>query len=227
VSGTVTLSGAGLAGVLIAGGGQTALTASNGTYTLSQLIAGTSSITASKAGYTLSAPVSVTVGPSRTGVNFTASTVGGGSNPSGSIIYDDAIRNSWTQRKSRSKVSLAATNPVAEGQKSISLVVTGVDGYVDLSGDGLSVAGKQYLKFSIHGGAKGGQALRVRSFVNGVKQTNSLNLSLYGGLPVANGWKHYTIPLADLDATSGLLTGVRFFAGSKQARSFIDYVRME
>lgn len=226
ISGTVSVSGVGLAGVLVAGGGQTALTASNGGYTLSSAIAGTYTLTASKTGYTLSAPVSVTVASNRTGVNFTATAISSGGD-TGSIIYDDALRNTWRRGKKKSQVSLAATNPVAEGKKSISLVVTGVDGFVELTGTGVSVAGKQHLKFSIHGGAKGGQALRIRSIVGGVKQDTSLNLSQYGGLPVAKGWKHYTIPLADLKATSGTLTGVKFFAGSKQAKLYIDFIRVE
>ena len=224
ISGKVTLSGAGLAGVLVAGGGQSALTAADGTYTLSQIIAGTYTITASKSGYTLSAAQSVTVAPSRTGVNFTAT-----SNPptGSSVIYDDQLRSAWTSKRGRASVTLTATNPVAQGQKSISFQVTGIDGYVELSGTGLSVAGKSSVKFSIHGGAKGGQQLRVRSIVDGVKQESSLNLTQYGGSPVANGWKEYTIPLADLAATSGSLTGIKFFAGKKQNKAYIDYIRVE
>lgn len=225
ISGKVTLSGSGLSGVLVAGGGQSALTTADGTYTLSQVIAGTYTISASKSGYTCSAPQSVTVAPSRTGVNFTATAT----NPSGgsSVIYDDQLRSSWTSKKGRASVTLTATNPVAQGQKSISLQVTGIDGYVELSGTGLPVAGKSAVKFSIHGGTKGGQQLRVRSIVDGVRQDNSLNLSQYGGLPVANGWKEYTIPLADLKATSGSLTGIKFFAGKKQQKAYIDYIRVE
>lgn len=225
LSGKVTLYGAGLVGVLVAGGGQSALTATDGTYTLSQLVAGTYTFTASKTGYTLSAPQSVTVSANRTGVNFTATAA---TNPStGSVIYDDQLRSAWTSKKARASVTLTATNPVAQGQKSISLQVTGTDGYVELSGAGLPVAGKTSVKFSIHGGKKGGQQLRVRSIVDGVKQDNSLNLSQYGGLPVANGWKEYTIPLADLQATSGNLTGIKFFAGTKQQKAYLDFIRVE
>jgi parallel beta-helix repeat protein len=227
VSGKVTVSGSGLAGVLVAGGGQSALTGTNGTYTLSQMIAGTYTLSASKTGYTLSAAQSVTVGPSRTGVNFTATASGGNPSTGGSVIYDDQLRTSWTSKKGRASVTLAATNPVAQGRKSIALTVTGTDGYVELSGTGLPVSGKSAVKFSIHGGKKGGQQLRVRSIVDGVKQENSLNLSQYGGLPVANGWKEYTIPLADLKATSGSLTGIKFFAGNKQKKAYIDFIRVE
>jgi hypothetical protein len=159
-------------------------------------------------------------------VNFTATAT---SNPpaGSSVIYDDQLRSAWTSKKGRASVTLTATNPVAQGQKSISFQVTGIDGYVEFSGAGLSVAGKSSVKFSIHGGAQGGQQLRVRSIVNGVKQESSLNLTQYGGSPVANGWKEYTIPLADLAATSGSLTGIKFFAGKKQKKAYIDYIRVE
>lgn len=226
ISGTVTANGSGLEGVLVAGGGQSTLTTANGAYTLSQVVAGTYTISASRSGYTLSAPHSVTVGPSRTGVNFTA-TASAPSGGDGTVIYDDALRNAWRSRKGRAKVTLSATSPVAQGRKSIALTVKGTDGYVEFAGDGIPVAGKRHLKFSIHGGKKGGQQLRVRSIVNGVKQENSLNLSQYGGLPVKNGWKEYTIPLADLQATNGTLTGVKFFAGKKQKKAYIDYIRVE
>jgi hypothetical protein len=116
---------------------------------------------------------------------------------------------------------------VKQGTKAISLQVNGKDGSTQLSGAGIPVTGKGYLKFTVHGGTSGGQRLRVRAYVNGIKQSRSLNLSSYGGLPTSNNWKEYNIPLSDLGATTGNLTGVVFFAGQKEKRAYIDYIRVE
>jgi hypothetical protein len=225
ISGQVTAAGVALSGVLVAGGGQSTLTTANGDYTLSQVVAGSYTLTASRTGYVLSAPQAVTVGPSRTGVDFTATVT---VPPTGAeVIYGDNLRSGWTSKKGRAKVTLTATSPVAQGTKAISLLVSGVDGYAELSGAGIAVSGKSYVKFSIHGGSNGGQRLRVRAHVNGERLPTSLNLSSYGGLPTANGWREYTIPLTDLGATSGNLTGVVFFAGQKEKRAYIDFIRVE
>jgi hypothetical protein len=74
VSGTVTLNASGLIGVTVSAGGKSATTAANGTYTISGLVAGNYTVTASKTEHTFSpASHSVTLGPNKTGVDFTAS----------------------------------------------------------------------------------------------------------------------------------------------------------
>ncbi|RRR73443.1 MAG: hypothetical protein EI684_08725 [Candidatus Viridilinea halotolerans] len=73
VSGRVTLNNTGLAGVTISDGTRTAITDSNGNYTLSGLPAGSYTLTPTRSGYTFS-PTSrnVTVSGNLTGQNFTA-----------------------------------------------------------------------------------------------------------------------------------------------------------
>lgn len=73
VSGRVTLNGSGLAGVRLEAGGMTTLTTVNGSYSVGGLSAGSYSVTAEKDGYELLPTSRVTsLGPSRTGVDFTA-----------------------------------------------------------------------------------------------------------------------------------------------------------
>lgn len=98
ISGTITSSGSPVSGVRVSAGPlRTAYTVSDGTYAITGLSAGTYYVSASHASYDsftesgFSNPVSV--GPSRTGINFTgeASPGGGGSvtltSPSGSPTY--------------------------------------------------------------------------------------------------------------------------------------------
>jgi subtilisin family serine protease len=73
ISGTITQGSAGLAGVQVAAGGQSATTAADGSYTLSGLPAGSYTVTPSKSGASFTpASRSVTVGPDQTGEDFMA-----------------------------------------------------------------------------------------------------------------------------------------------------------
>jgi hypothetical protein len=75
ISGTVASDGSGLAGATVAAGSAAASTDASGKYVLTGLAAGTYTVSASRSGYTFSAAQSVTVGPDRAGVNFTATAV--------------------------------------------------------------------------------------------------------------------------------------------------------
>lgn len=224
VSGRVTVKGTGLAGVLVAGGGQTALSAADGSYTLAKLLKGSYSLSASKAGYRLSSAVTVTVGPNRSGVDFTAEAIS--APETGSAIYKDALRTGWKASEYRAKFSLSATQPVKEGNRSLSMSITGRDGYLRLYGTEISITGKQELRFSVHGGTTGGQQLRLRVMANGEYQESVL-LSSYGGVPKANGWTNYRIPLSALHATSGSLSGIKIYASTPQKELFLDDLRLE
>ncbi len=77
ISGTITLSGAGLAGVTVSTTGASTTTSSTGAYTLSGLVNGTYTVTPSLSGYTFSpTSTSTTIsGANVTGINFTATQV--------------------------------------------------------------------------------------------------------------------------------------------------------
>lgn len=73
ISGVIrTASGASIGGITVRAGTRSAVTSSNGGYTITGLVAGTYSVTPSRSGYVFSpTSKSVQVGPSKTGINFT------------------------------------------------------------------------------------------------------------------------------------------------------------
>ncbi len=76
LSGRITLDGAGLAGVAVSAGSQSATTDASGDYAIGGLTAGVYTVTASKAEYSFGpASQEVTLGPNKRGVNFTAAVV--------------------------------------------------------------------------------------------------------------------------------------------------------
>jgi len=76
ISGSVTIDGSGLPGVTVAAGGLSAVTDAEGRYTIAGFSVGTYTVTASRSGYEITpASLTVTVGPSATGRDFTATAV--------------------------------------------------------------------------------------------------------------------------------------------------------
>ncbi|MFN3653022.1 MAG: S8 family serine peptidase [Armatimonadota bacterium] len=90
VSGRVTLNGGGLSDVVVsAGANKSATTNASGDYTLTGLSTGTYTLTPSRSGYTFDpATRSVTVGPSATGRDFTATEAGGNTSPATFALRD-------------------------------------------------------------------------------------------------------------------------------------------
>jgi hypothetical protein len=143
-----------------------------------------------------------------------------------SVIYDDKLQGGWTSQQTKAAATLSNTTPVEQGSASIGVTITGTNGFLLLSGSAISTTGKTALKFWLHGGKKGNQQLRVRAFVGGVQQ-DSVNLWNYGGHPKSGQWVEVTVPLADLGAAGGQLTGLKFTAGNAQDRAYLDYIRVE
>lgn len=147
--------------------------------------------------------------------------------PTGTVVvYDDRIRSGWAPSQYRATASLAVGNPVGQGSAAIALTIKKADGFLTLSGSGVATAGKTSLRFLLHGGKRGDQALRVRALVNGQQQA-SVNLWSYGGRPLAGKWVEVVVPLADLGATSGQITGIKFSAGKPQAVAYLDHIVLQ
>lgn len=224
VAGTVRLNGSGLGGVRVAAGSQSTQTDSDGQYVFSGLAAGSYSVSAFLTGYSISGGGAVSVGPSASNVDFTA-TATSGIAPTDGLVFEDAPAAGWKLGGWRARYSISRAVTPYSGTAAIALTVTGVDGCVTLKGGKLDTAGRSYLRFAVHGGASGGQFLRARLWVDGV-QGVAVNLHAYA-VPRAGEWVEYAVPLSALSASSGTITGIKFFAGSAQRQLFIDDVRVD
>lgn len=148
--------------------------------------------------------------------------------PSGetaAVIYDDALVSGWTAKKTDANVALAvaAPSPVAQGTRSLGISLAANSSYVKLTGTGLATSGRTTLRLAVYGTPN----LQLRSIVDDVQQAKALNLSSYSPTALANGWVEYSIPLADLAATKGKLTGLRISGTKVKGWVYLDSIRMQ
>lgn len=143
------------------------------------------------------------------------------------VIYGDALAAGWKATSKHASVSLRVANPVAEGTASIGLTLTAKGGYLRLLGPGVPLPGRTTLKLVINGAKTGKQAFTLQVYVDGALTTRAVYLTAYAGVLPAKQWVEVAIPLADLGATQGSLTGIRVASARAQKRAFIDFIRVE
>lgn len=146
-------------------------------------------------------------------------------------VYQDALENgfqdwSWAVR------DMAATGQVHSGSVAISFEPDSWDGLYVQNTQDLSVADYDQISLYLHGGASGGQALRlvVVYYDFGQGQSNQLGdtaLSAYlpgGALPTA--WTEVVIPLSDMGIGPVLFNGFYLMddSGTDQETVFVDDV---
>jgi len=160
ISGSVTIDGAGLAGVTVTAGGLSATTNAEGRYTIAGFSAGTYIVAASRSGYEISpASLTVTVGPSATGRDFTAVAVGPSiETPTAALSVIDGIP----------MVTGAATVTYGTGEElEVEFVVTGPGGTAislpTVAGDG----GHYQATYPIESLTPGSYSLAIRARVKG------------------------------------------------------------
>lgn len=147
------------------------------------------------------------------------------------LIYSDSLQNNF-QDWSWAPHALDNPSPVYEGSASIRVDYAGsYDGIWFVNRDGgTSTIGFSALRFAIHGGTTGGQAIRVTAGSGeNFPDANSVALESYlAGGPVANQWREVTIPLAAMNMEFTTLANVAFQSnlGGAQATFYIDDVRL-
>lgn len=147
------------------------------------------------------------------------------------VIYSDSLQNNF-QDWSWAPHALDNPAPVYEGNASIQVAYAGdYDGVWFVNRDGgTSTTGYSALRFAIHGGTSGGQAIRVTAGSGeNYPEANSVNIATYlSGGPVANAWREVTIPLEDLNMSFTTLANVGFQSnlGGAQPTFYIDDIRL-
>ena len=115
------------------------------------------------------------------------------------VIYDDALQNSFEDWSYGGGSDFASTAQAHGGTKSIAFTGNAFNA-VSFSrpSPNVSTASTPILKFWVHGGASGGQQLRIFIELDGAPVTNQeLDTYIAGGALAAGVWRQVTINLAE------------------------------
>lgn len=122
--------------------------------------------------------------------------------PSSLIVYDDALQNGFGDWSYGGGVDFANTSPVHGGSKSIALTGSSYNALSMARSDGeLSTLNYPLLHFWIHGGASGGQALKLilqkNCAADSCTEVAHANLDNFidGGAAGASAWREVSVPI--------------------------------
>jgi platelet-activating factor acetylhydrolase IB subunit beta/gamma len=141
------------------------------------------------------------------------------------VIYDDQLAGSWINNPMQATVTLNNNSPVASGLKSIAVNTSPYGGFQVLRwGTALDTTLCKSLTFRIHGGARGGQNLRV-AVMNGMAEGPRWQIV---PVPEANAWTKFSMSLGDLGAANSRnFYGVRIWeAGGMDATYYLDDIQL-
>ena len=152
-------------------------------------------------------------------------------------LYDDALQNGfigdYSYGGAAGDLNFASTSQVHGGTKSVSFVGDGFNA-LSLAAPNSTFTAAQYptLHFWVHGGATGGQQLRLYLQIivagNSTERVNaSLSPYISGGSIVAGTWKEVTVPLAALTASSFNRIDLQNDLGGAQPVLYIDDVTLQ
>jgi hypothetical protein len=147
-------------------------------------------------------------------------------------LYRDALETGWdTSWSWGSTIILTSTDTAQEGTRSIKLRHDSPWGGIYFRNvAAFSTSGKTTLKFAVHGGATGGQKIKVVTYDASGTPSEGFYLDPYisGGI-MANSWKTVTIPLADIMASNRNITGfaIQEAVGGVTPTYYLDNIRLE
>ena len=141
------------------------------------------------------------------------------------VIYDDALATGW-QDWSWATVSHTATSPVHSGSRSIAVTFDAWEGLY-LHKAGVDTLGVTHLRFYIHGGGSGGQAMNLfmNLVVNGSPQNGP---AVAVPAPAANAWSEVMLPTLALNPSGATITGITWqdASGHSQPTLYIDDIAL-
>lgn len=143
------------------------------------------------------------------------------------VAYDDQLLNSF-EDWSWATHNLSATSPVYSGTHSVSFEPDGWSAVYLHRNGGVSASTYDGLEFFIHGGASGGQDLRI---VFGTASTTLANIDLNNYLPggnlAAGAWVNVRIPFDSIGLGTSTFTELYFqdATGGNQSTTYLDDIR--
>jgi peptidoglycan/xylan/chitin deacetylase (PgdA/CDA1 family) len=132
------------------------------------------------------------------------------SSPSGSYgIYDEGLRSGWVSWSWDSSINFADTARPYAGIRDLLWRPTAAWGGLYLHTDtAVNTTGYSVLTFALQS-TQSGSALSVHAYdATSTALPAKLSLSAYGGAPPVGTYRVYSIPLADLQASNRLITGI-------------------
>ena len=139
------------------------------------------------------------------------------------VVYDDALGTGF-QDWSWAMVDLANTNPVAVGSFSVALEPDAWGGLMFHSDNSILLSEYNRLRFRIHGGSTGGQAVRFY-----IQSGSSVLGDIVLDSPVAGSWQQVTLHFGhDMGIQSGSFNDIVFQANSEndQPTVYVDQVEL-
>ncbi|HEV8580928.1 MAG TPA: glycoside hydrolase family 44 protein [Thermoanaerobaculia bacterium] len=141
-------------------------------------------------------------------------------------VYDDQLRNGF-DNWSWAANDLAQTGTVHSGHSAVSFEPDGWSGLFLHRDAGIDTALYEALELWIHGGAAGGQNLRIAFVLGGDPVGEGALTGFIPGIPAGN-WVKIRIPFAALGVTSGIFDGfwLQDGTGGNQPAVYVDDIQL-
>ena len=154
---------------------------------------------------------------------------GTASNSSSLTIYGDALASGWYDQSWNATVNYRYTRDRSSGKDSISYTATAGWAGLDI-GTNSGISGSTYaqLTFALKASRANQQYAVYLRDTSGRNLSQPISLDNFGGQPVTDHWKTYTIPLNSLGAYNTVLGHVVLheWTGKAQPAVYVDQIQL-
>ena len=154
---------------------------------------------------------------------------GSSASVAGFVVYGDSLAPGWYDQSWDARVSYTYTNGVYTGRDAISYKATGAWAGLDIRSDtGVNGADYGQLTFALKASRNNQEYAVYLRDPSGQNLSNPVSLDNFGGQPVRNQWKTYSIPLSNLGASSSMIGHVVLheWTGSSQPVVYVDQIEL-